>query len=56
MTKKEILKQMKKNQRLQNEQNNQETKILNPNYKKGKPSFNDIYNGINTKKYLIVDF
>lgn len=56
MTKKEILKQMKLAQKLQNEQHNKECKILNPNYKKGKPSFNDVYNGINTKKYLIVDF
>jgi hypothetical protein len=56
MTKKEILAQMKKSQKLQNEQNSQETKILNPNYKKGRRSYRDIFNGVDRRKYITVDF
>lgn len=56
MTKKEILKRMKLAQKLQNEQNNKECKIPNPNYKKGRRSYRDIFNGVDMQKYLTVDF
>jgi len=56
MTKKELLKQMKAAQKLQDKINNEECKIPNPNYKKGSPSFKDIFNNVNRAKYIYVDF
>jgi hypothetical protein len=56
MTKRELLKQMKANQKLQDKANNEECKIPNPNYKKGARSFSDIFNNVNKDKYIYVDY
>ena len=56
MTKKELLKQMRATQKLQDKINNEECKIPNPNYKKGKASFSDMFNRVNRAKYIQVDY
>jgi hypothetical protein len=56
MTKKELLKQMRAAQKLQDKINNEECKIPNPNYKKGKASFSDMFNSVNRAKYIQVDY
>ena len=56
MTKKELLKQMRATQKLQDKINNEECKIPNPNYKKGKASFSDMFNSVNRAKYIQVDY
>ena len=56
MTKKELLRQMRVAQKLQDKINNEECKIPNPNYKKGKLSFSDMFNSVNRAKYIQVDF
>ena len=56
MTKRELLKQMKEAQKMQDKINDEECKIPNPNYKKGARSFSDIFNKVNRDKYIYVDF
>ena len=56
MTKKELLKQMRVAQKLQDKINEEECKIPNPNYKKGKASFSDMFNNVNRAKYIQVDY